>query len=289
MYTASPHAVCALSSCAIPSTVKGLHSFIGAYKALAWVIPASAIRIAPLDALVASRESSASFIWTEEDHAVFHAVQGSLSSHKAIVMPVPSDKLWIVPDAATSTAGIGAIVYVRRRGKTCLAGFFSVRLKPHQATWLPCEVCPTLAPTSSSLMWAALPSLTVNPSSSSSSRVSTFLSVWSRYNVALLYLAGASNVPADFASRNAAAYTDDGCHVCKFVSEKQQSVVVRAVASVSKVPDAGSLCTSCAGWLAIHAECGHLRQVRAQLSQSTWPSKKVSNSRDVKRYSIFGI
>ena len=97
---------------------------------------------------------------------------------------------------------------------------------------------------------------------SSSPRISTFLSGLSRYNVALLHLAGASNVPADFASRTATACTDDGCHMCKFVSEKQQSVVVRAAASVSKVPDAGSLYTSHAGWLATQAECGHLRWVR---------------------------
>ena len=94
--SASPHVVCALSSCAIPSNVEGLRSFIGTYKALALVIPGSAIRIVPLDALVASRESSASLIWTQEDRAVFHAVHGSLSSRKAIVMYVPSDELWIV-------------------------------------------------------------------------------------------------------------------------------------------------------------------------------------------------
>ena len=44
--------------------------------------------------------------------------------------------------------------------------------------------------------------------------------------------------------------TDNGCHVCKFVSEKQQSVVVSATANRSKVPDAGSLYTSRAVWLA---------------------------------------
>ena len=102
--------------------------------------------------------------------------------------------------------------------------------------------------------------------------------------MALLHLAGASIVRADFAIRNAAACTDDGCHVCKCVSKKQQSIVVRAGASVSKVPDAVSLYTSHACWLATQAECGYLRLARAQLSQGTQPSKKVTNSRDVKRY-----
>ena len=205
--SASPHAVFALSSCAIPINVKGLHSFIGAYKALARVIPGSAIRIAPLDALVAGRESSASLIWTEEDRAVFHAVQGSLSSCKAIVMPVQSDELWIVTDTATSTAGIGATLYITRRGKTRLAGFFSVRLKPHQAPWLPCEVealdissavshfspyiiqsdvdCTAL--TYSKPCVQAIAKL-CRCEFSFSPRVSTFLSVLSRNNVALLVL-----------------------------------------------------------------------------------------------------
>ena len=36
--------------------------------------------------------------------------------------------------------GIGATLYVTRDGKLFLAGFYSAKLRKHQVTWLPCEV-----------------------------------------------------------------------------------------------------------------------------------------------------
>ena len=50
---ASPHPVATLSTCEPPSTVKGLRSFIGAYKVLARVVPRCAHLIPRLDDAVA--------------------------------------------------------------------------------------------------------------------------------------------------------------------------------------------------------------------------------------------
>ena len=48
--SANPHRVAALASCPIPSTVKGLRSFIGAYKVLSRVLPNCSTSLIPLSA-----------------------------------------------------------------------------------------------------------------------------------------------------------------------------------------------------------------------------------------------
>jgi len=42
--------------------------------------------------------------------------------------------------------------------------------------------------------------------------------------------------------------------------------------------------TSRAAWRSAQEECPDIRQAKAQLKQGTYPSKKVTNRRDVKRY-----
>ena len=55
---ASPHRIAALAACSPPSTVKGMRSFIGAFKMLCRVIPNCASFLTPLDGVVAGRQSS---------------------------------------------------------------------------------------------------------------------------------------------------------------------------------------------------------------------------------------
>ena len=63
---------------------------------------------------------------------------------------------------------------------------------------------------------------------SASPRVSTFLSVVSRYQASFRHVSGAAILPSDFASRNAAACENETCQVCSFISRTRDSVV-RAV------------------------------------------------------------
>ena len=120
--------------------MRGLRSFIGAYKVLARVLPRCATLLAPLDDAVASKQSQELVTWTDELQEAFAQAQKWLSSSRTIVLPRPQDQLWIVTDGSVKQRGIGATLYATQNGKPRLAAFFSAKLRKRQITWLPCEV-----------------------------------------------------------------------------------------------------------------------------------------------------
>ena len=138
--SASPHRIATLSSCPPPDTVRGLRSFIGAYKVLGRVLPKCSHIIAPLENAIAGQQSGERIQWTDTLHEHFHLAQTSLTTRKSITLPRPSDHLWIVTDGSVTKHGIGATLYITRIEKLHLAGFFSAKLRKHQVPWLPCEI-----------------------------------------------------------------------------------------------------------------------------------------------------
>ena len=90
---ASPHHISTLSAYSAPSTVRGLRSFIGAYKVLAKVLPQCACMIGPLDDVVAGQSSSTSIQWTDEILKLFKITQMALSNNKVITLPRSKDQL----------------------------------------------------------------------------------------------------------------------------------------------------------------------------------------------------
>ena len=126
---ASPHRVAALSSCPKPETVGRLRSFIGAFKVLARVIPVCSSLLIKLDEAVAGRLSKDQTECTDELYSAFSDVQAALASTCTITLPKPEDQLWIVTDGAVRSPGIGATLYVTRKGKLHVAEFFSARLR----------------------------------------------------------------------------------------------------------------------------------------------------------------
>ena len=137
---ASPHRIATLASCPALETVRRLRSFIGAYKVLARVIPNCSTFLAPLDDAVAGRPSTELITWSNNLSAAFREAQSALSTNRAITLPQPDDLLWIVTDGAVKKPGIGATLYVTRRDRLHLACFFSAKLRGSQTSWLPCEV-----------------------------------------------------------------------------------------------------------------------------------------------------
>ena len=129
--SASPHRVSAIASCPPPDTVRGIRSFIGAYKALSRVLPNCSQLVAPLEEAISGQESRTTITWTETLLQHFHHAQTSLSKHKSIALPRPS---------SVTRNGIGATLYINRENQILLAGFFSAKLRKHQVTWLPCEL-----------------------------------------------------------------------------------------------------------------------------------------------------
>ena len=118
---------------------------------------------------------------------------------------------------------------------------------------------------------------------SASQRVTSFLSVVSRYQMDILHLAGSANIPSDFSSRNAPKCDNPHCQVCSFISITEVSVVRSTsshdINSVSRVPF-----TTHSSWIQIKSDCPDLRRTHAHLQQGTRPSKKLTNIKDVKRY-----
>ena len=72
--------------------------------------------------------------------AALREAQSALSTNRTITLLRPDDLLWIVTDGAVKKPGIGATLYVTRRDRLHLAGFFSAKLTGSQVSWLPCEV-----------------------------------------------------------------------------------------------------------------------------------------------------
>ena len=91
--SANPHRIAALALCPPFSTVKGLRSIIGAYKVLSRVLPNCSNVIDPLECALTGPQSSDRLLWDENITSRFKSVQDFLSTHKAIVLPRPSDTL----------------------------------------------------------------------------------------------------------------------------------------------------------------------------------------------------
>ena len=96
--------------------------------------------LTPLDAVKAGHPSQESISWTDDLRTAFRSALTALSSALTITLPRPENQLWIVTDGAVRDPGIGATLYMTRRDKLHVCGFFSTKLRGSQTTWIPCEV-----------------------------------------------------------------------------------------------------------------------------------------------------
>ena len=300
---ASPHRTGTLSVADPPTTVQGLRSFVGAYKALSRVLHGYAQLMDPLDMATAGKQSRDKIVWTEDLISAFRDAKDALKQSKVITMPRPDDILWVITDGSVKQRGIAATLYVLREGNILLAGFYNAKLLKHQVCWLPCEVeaisigaaikhfspyiiqsrHQTQILTDSKPCVQAYQKL-MRGEFSTSSRVTTFLSLASQYNVRIRHIAGVSNVPSDYASRNPPECPDKNCQVCKFVHELEEASVRHL--SVSDVSDGAARMpfTNRVAWLSTQRECADLRRTHSHLSQGTRPTRKATKIKDVKRY-----
>ena len=283
--------------------MKGLRSFIGAYKALSRVVLHCSLLIDPLESAISNLQSHDVLQWDDHLRRKFTAAQEALDLHTSIVLPRPSDQLWIVTDGSVTKRGLGATLCVTRHDHLHLAGFYSAKLRKHQVTWLPCEVealsiAAAIKHYSPFIIQSKHRACVLTDSQpcvqainklcrgefSASLRVTSFLTTVSRYQVSLQHLAGNANLQSDFASRNAPDCTENHCQICSFIHETENSVVrstsVKEILdNVKRLPF-----TSRSAWFNVQNECPDLRRVCAHLKQGTRPSKKLTNIRDVKRY-----
>ena len=117
-----------------------------------------------------------------------------------------------------------------------------------------------------------------------SARVTTFLSIISRYQCDLKHISGVDNPLSDYQSRNAVACDIPTCQICTFVS-RMESSAVRSVRVKDVIDGTVNVpYTSRPAWRMAQDECSDCRQAKAQLKQGTRPSKKVTDRRDLKQY-----
>lgn len=171
-------------------------------------------------------------------------------------------------------------------------GLFSAKLRKHQVSWLPCEIealsiAASVKHFSPFIIQSQLQANVLTDSKpcvqgfeklcrgefSSSPRVTTFLSVVSRYQVTVSHLSGRANILSDFASRNAPLCIEPNCQICCFISRTEDSVV-RSVSIHDVLNDDTRLpFTTRSAWSSIQSECADLRRTHAHLKQGTRPSK----------------
>ena len=80
-----------LVTCDAPATVKGLRSWIGAYKHVKSYIPNYSMFLSPLETIAAGSESKERILWTEGLDQIFLAAQTALANPKAITILLASD------------------------------------------------------------------------------------------------------------------------------------------------------------------------------------------------------
>ena len=112
-----------------------MRSFIGAIKILSTVLPHCAHLISPLDNSITGKQSQDHIDWTADLRDAFKTAQRALSQNRSVILPKPDDQLWIVTDGATKSGGLGATLYATRDGKLRLAG-----LRKQQIDWILCEI-----------------------------------------------------------------------------------------------------------------------------------------------------
>ena len=291
---ASRHCIAVLSSCPPPQSVKGLRSFIGAYKVLGHVLPNCSDVVDPLECALTGLQSNDKLLWDENLTLKFQTAQEHLSTHKSIVLPCPSDILWIVTDGSVTKRGLGITLYVSRAGRLHLAGFCSGKLRKHQVTWLPCEVealsiaaavkyfspliiqslHPTTVLTDSKPCVQAMDKL-CHGEFSASPWVTSFLTTISCYQVSLQNLAGKANLPSDFTSRNAPDCNEPNCQICTFVNNMEDSVV-RGVSIQDILDNKSSLPFSTrSAWLQILSNFlpNHYQPLPSQPTKPGWESE----------------
>ena len=296
------HRLNALMICEPPKTVKGLRSFIGCYKYMSRSLPFYADILHPLEEACSSLNSSNKLAWSDQLVSAFNKAKDHLKEAQPVILPKHSDQLHIVTDAAVRCAGIASALYVVRGKKPQLAGFFNAKRRGSQASWLPCEVealsigvsikhfSPYILQSNhqTRIMTDSKPCVQAykklqRGEFSTSPRVTTFLSIVSRFRVEVIHIPGKDNVFADFASRNP-INCSGACQVCTFVDKLEACVVNQLQVSdilsgCSQIPY-----TSRNSWLQIQQSCPELMKVREYLKEGISPSGKKKGITDILRY-----
>ena len=239
-WTPTSHTVSALSRAKLPSTVKGLRSFLGSFKQFSECVRNYSEVLHDLEQLVGGRASAEKIEWNDKNKELFERARTAAADITGVHIPRPSDKLTTYSDYSQDTRAVGGrMVIIRKENgqETKLhGGYFSVILDKLKEHWVPCEaeaagVRLTLQHFSPYIRESQnitthytdnMPTVQawrrcLQGHFSNSSRISTFLVNLSALSVELEYRPGSSMFSADYISRNPVRCEEgSSCQICKF-------------------------------------------------------------------------
>ena len=298
-----PHKLNPLQACPLPSSVKQMRSFIGAYKAISKCIPNYSNHLGPLEDSVAGKESKEKLVWNDQLTKSFQDAQAALNTAKVITIPSSNDQLVISFDGCRTLPATGATLYIQRSSKILVGGFFSTKLSKAQLKWLPCEIealsiklglnsfehfvreskHTTRGLTDSKPCIQAFNKLG-RGEFSLSPRISSFLMTLNSLNITLHHLSGSDNILSDFGSRNPIDCVNESCQVCRFVQESSDLSVNSLTVSDIQNNLAKMPFTNVPAWKSAQKADADLKRVFAQLSAGSRPGRKERNIQNIRRY-----
>ena len=239
------HTTSALSTADRPTTVKGLRSFLGAFKQFTDCVPGYAKTLHRLEQLVGGRPSTERIEWTDENIKVFERAKVAAADIHGVHVPRPSDQLQTFSDYSAEHRAVGGRMLIIRTvdGKEVKlhAGYFSVILDKFKQNWVPCEgeaagirltlqhFAPYIRESQNVTVHFTdnMPCVQawrrcMQGQFSSSSRISTFLVNLSALSVELVYKPGKHLHSADYVSRHPQPCpVSSKCQICGFAQKWQ--------------------------------------------------------------------
>ena len=297
------HTTSALVNAVQPSTIKGLRSFLGAFKQFAECVRNYARILHGLEQLVGGRASLEKIVWTKEYSAMFEAAKRAAGSIVGTFVPRPSDTLHTYSDYSADARAVGGRMVINRTvngvPRELHGGYFSVILDRFKERWIPCEAeaagirlvlqhfSPYIRESKHNTIHFTdnLPAVQawrrcLQGQFSSSSRISTFLTNLSALSVELVYKPGKQLHSADYASRHPQpCLTSSKCQICSFAQKLQivgdgatqvRSIEVRDILSGKVVMPLIQVKT----WIGIQLNNSVLTRLRRLVDTGQHPEKK---------------
>ena len=229
-------------------TTSHLRSWIGLLKTFLPAMSTQCHLLDCLDKALAGKEPKTKIEWTDEMKQNFTKIQNNASTQmKKLALPARNEQLYLLPDAAVKSPGIGFVLSVKRDEKFLPVFFMGFKLKQYHRLWYPCEQealgvavavekCSyfitqnkhrTIVGVDSKPVVEAFKLMKAGKFSSSS-RMQSFLHCINRFPITIQHISGKfkANIVADYVSRNPPTCPHpDKCQMCTFIEEKSTAIL----------------------------------------------------------------
>ena len=235
-----------------PKTIGEMRTYMGVYKTFFPAMEKLANIMSPFDVLCGGRESKEIINWDKELAENFRYSQEAAQTniHK-LALPHPDEQLFIVPDSCSRPPASGFILFVSRINSeqkpiALPVMFVSWKLSDLHWKWSPCEIeglgaSMAVDKCSFFILRSSKPTLVFPDNKqviqafnklkqgrySTSQRLATFTNNIQRYPVEMQHGSGKllQNLGADYIGRTTKDCNSPGCSMCKFASERSDTLL----------------------------------------------------------------